>query len=125
MAGTAKAFNAYVLDAWDNVWCAARGFNNLPRDELVDFVHHAAQRAGISLARGGHLDTSLSDRMGHAYLCSYASCYVLLLRFSGSFDVANVRNAVRAALPRLEALTLRLPPDGGPGSSDGEAAASA
>jgi hypothetical protein len=116
-----RAFNAYVFDAWDNMWCAARGFSEVSRDDLVDIVH-AGIRGRSPLARGGHLDIAMSDRMGHRYLRSYGSCYVLLLRFSAPCDVTAIRASVGAALARLETLTLRLPPAGGPGSSGSEAA---
>jgi hypothetical protein len=125
ITGASSCFNAYVFDVWDNFWCAARGFTDTPRDDLADFQHAAATRAGVTLNRGGKLDTSLSGRMGHAYLLTYGSCYVLLLRFSGPFDVAKTREAVREALPRLEALTLRLPPPDGPGADGSEAAGTA
>jgi hypothetical protein len=121
IARTAEAFNAYVLDAWDNLWCAAHDFAMLPREDLVDLI-----RVGLGgkapLYRGGTLDTFLSGQMGQAYMKTYASCYVLLLRFLGPFDHKAARTVVYDALPRLEALTLRLPPLGGPGSSAGEAA---
>jgi hypothetical protein len=125
VAAASSCFNAYVLDAWDNFWCAARGFTEAPREDLADLVHAAATRKGVTLTRGGKLDTSLSGRTGHAYLRSYGSCYVLLLRFSGPFDVNKTREAVLDALPRLEALTIRLPPPDGPGADGSEAAGTA
>jgi hypothetical protein len=84
-------------------------------------------RAGVargrtSLARGGQLDIAMSDRMGHRYLRTYGSCYVLLVRFSAACEVTAVRASIEPALPRWEALTLRLPTSGGPGSSEGQAA---
>jgi hypothetical protein len=119
---SAKAFNAYVLDAWDNLWCSARGGWQTRRDDLADLVHAAVARVRTSpLSRGGVLDGSLSGRMGHAYLKTFGSCYVLLLRFSGAFDVSAARSAVTTALPQIELLTLRLPPSGGPGSGGAEA----
>jgi hypothetical protein len=125
IAAACSSFNAYILDVWDNSWCAARGFNDMPRADLADFIHAAASRKAVTLTRGGKLDTSLSGPMGHAFLRTYGSCYVLLLRFSRPFDVEKTRDTVRAALPRLEALTMRLPPPDGPGSDGNEAAGTA
>jgi hypothetical protein len=119
---SARAFNTHVFDAWDNLWCSARGGWQMRRDDLADFVHVAVARARTSpLARGGVLDTTLTGRMGHAYLRTFGSCYVLLLRFSGPFHAAVARSVVALALPRVELLTLRLPPSGGPGNSGAEA----
>jgi hypothetical protein len=120
-----RAFNAYVLDAWDNVWCSAHGYADTVHEDLTELVHDAARHRGISLTRGGKLDTYFSGRAGHAYLRTYGSCYVLLLRFSGPFDHANAREITTEHLPRLEALTLALPPPDGPGSDGSEAASTA
>ena len=122
LARDAKCFNAYVFDAWENPWCAAHSFTEVAREDLLDLVRAGTARARAPLHRGGVLDSCLSGRMGHAYLKTYASCYVLVLRFSGPFDEQKTRAAVSLALPRLEALTVRLPPSGGPGSRGQEAA---
>jgi hypothetical protein len=121
VAQRAKAFNAYVFDAWDNQWCAARGFSDVPRDDLVDIVHTAIGRR-TPLRRGGTLDTVVSGRTGHAYLKSFGSCYVLLLRYAGGFDDDLTRTVVMDELARIEALTMALPSPDGPGSDATDAA---
>ena len=125
VATGAHAYNAYVLDAWDVLWCAAHSFAAVYEEDLVAIVHAAGSKKGISLSRGGKLDTSLSSPKGHAYLRTYGSCYVVVLRYAGPFDESKARDVVTAALPRLEALTLLLPPPDGPGSSGNEAASTA
>lgn len=120
VAREAKAFNAYVFDAWDKMWCAVRGFNEMPREDLVDLIRAGIGRSGTPLQRGGTLDTCVR-RPAYAYLKTYGSCYVLLLRYGGPFDMKTTRAAVSGALSKIEALTLRLPPSGGPGSHAGEA----
>jgi hypothetical protein len=122
VAKAVRAFNVYVLDAWDHMWCAAHGFSEAPREDLVKLVEAGVARGRTPLARGGQLDIAMSDRQGHRYLRTYGSCYVLLIRFSAAFDAVAVRASVGATLPRLEALTLRLPISGGPGGSGHEAA---
>jgi hypothetical protein len=121
VAQRAKAFNAYVLDAWDNQWCAAHGFSAMPRDDLMDLI-----RAGVGrrtpLRRGGALDAVVSSRIGHAFLKSFASCYVLLLRYAGRFDDDLTRTVVMEALARIEALTIALPSPDGPGFDAADAA---
>lgn len=119
------AFDAHVLDAWGKVWSSASLDRNADTGELARLVQLAEQRIGISIARGGRLDVDFADGVRRAYLRSYASCYVLLLRFPRAFDASHVRSVVARAVPRLETLTLLIPPDGGPGSSGNEGAATA
>lgn len=111
------AHNSYVLDAWANVWCAARGFD-WPGAVGVAQVVVAGLRP--ALQRGGRVDRALHRREGHGYVRSFAAVYLLLLRFSGPYAVAPVRQAIAEALPRIEALTLALPPPEGPGSGTNE-----
>jgi hypothetical protein len=105
VAKALRAFNVYVLDAWGNAWCAAHGFSEMPRDDLVRLVDAGVARGRTPLARGGQLDIATSDKMGHRYLRTYGSCYVLLVRFSAPCDVTAVRASIEPALLRLEALT--------------------
>ena len=121
VSSKARAFNAYVFDAWGKLWCAAHGFSEMPRDDLFDLIRTAVARSGTPLQRGGALDTCLSGRTGHAYLKTFGSCYVLQLRYAGPFDQKSACAAVAKALPVIEALTLRLPPSGGPGGHASEA----
>jgi hypothetical protein len=125
LANTTSAFNAYVVDAWGVAWCAARYFESIYPEDLATLVHLAEERRRVRVTYGGKLDTALSGPRGHAYVRTYASCYVVLLRYAGPFDETKAREATTAALPRLEALTLRLPPPDGPGSSGNQAAGSA
>jgi hypothetical protein len=121
VAQRAKAFNAYVFDAWDKQWCAARGFSDAPRDDLVNIVHTAIG-GSTPLRRGGALDTVVSGRAGHAYLKSFGSCYILLLRYAGGFDDHLTRAVVMDQIARIEALTMALPPPDGPGFDAADAA---
>jgi hypothetical protein len=125
VARAAAAFNAYVVDAWGVAWCAASHFEHIWPEDLAELVRLAEECRRVPVARGGKLDLALSGPKGHAYLRTYASCYVVVLRYAGPFDEAKAREAVSAALPRIESLTLRLPPPDGPGSSGNEAVGSA
>jgi hypothetical protein len=121
VSSKARAFSAYVFDAWGKLCCAAHGFSEMPRDDLFDLIRAAVARSGTPLQRGGALDSCLSGRTGHAYLKTFGSCYVLELRYAGPFDHKSARAAVAEALPAIEALTLRLPPPGRPGGHASEA----
>jgi hypothetical protein len=46
----------------------------MPREDLADFVHAAANLRGVTLPRGGKLDTCLSGRIGHAYRNALSLC---------------------------------------------------
>ena len=127
VVSSAAAFNAYVFDVWSNFWCAAHSYAYVAEEELAELIRLIAKMKHVSLTRGAQLDTAYSNHVSrwHLYAKTYGSCYVLLLRFPGGFREAETRDAVAAALSRIEALTLLLPPPDGPGSDGGEAASSA
>lgn len=52
---------------------------------------------------------------------SFASVYVLVVWFTDLTDPTAHTPALRAALPRIEALMVALPPPDGPGSGSGAA----
>jgi len=114
--------NAYVLDAWGGSWCAAHDFSEELPEPVTKLLEWAFARIEKPLTKGGALDLMISNTeaspMGHAYLCSFAAVRVLFLRFAGPFDPVIVRDSVRAALPRIEALTLALPSPDGPASGE-------
>jgi len=59
------------------------------------------------------------------YLKSFAGIYVLAVDFEATFNAFIVRAAARRALPKIETLTLLLPPPQGPGSGSAEGVGSA
>lgn len=110
------AHNAYVVDAWLNIWCSAHSYDAALEGLARDLTRTALGTLRPSLQRGGRLDRSLPC----TYMRSYAGVYVLLLRFSGEFEDRAVQSAVAAALPAIEALTVALPPPDGPGAGGAE-----
>ena len=52
---------------------------------------------------------------------SFAGIYAVVVWFDRAFESALVRARIRRALPEIEALTLALPPSGGPGSDEAAA----
>ncbi len=107
------ARNAYILDAWGNLWCAGDGVEWSGQwEQAISIITTAVRAAPKSLQRGGALDEAIPRRS--AYLKSFAGVYVVLVRFRGHFEVATARRAVATALPNLEKLTLLLPPPDGP-----------
>lgn len=110
--------NAFVLDAWANLWCAANRYDGPDGDLAMELAHAQLAALPIPLNRGGGI-----DRVAHrSFLKSFAGIYVLALLFDGPFSPAAVRAAVDNALPGIEALTLLLPPPDGPEAGSGRGA---
>jgi hypothetical protein len=104
------ARNAFVLDAWANLWCSGNAYDGPDGDLAMDLAHELLSSLAVPLNRGGRI-----DRVEHrSFLKSFAGIYVLALLFDGPFSPAQVRAAIDKALPGIEALTLLLPPPEGP-----------
>jgi hypothetical protein len=52
---------------------------------------------------------------------SFAGIYAVIVWFAGPFEPDMIRAKLRRALPEIEALTLAMPPSGGPGFDEGAA----
>lgn len=104
---------AAVIDDGNGLWCTShRGF-----DEAADrfYREEIATRPDVRLKRGGRLHVVREQPPDRAYVAeSFASIYVVIVWFDREFDPFTARTRVRAALPRIEALTLCLPPPFGP-----------
>ncbi|WP_437812635.1 hypothetical protein [Sorangium sp. So ce1078] len=123
LVARAGAVTAAVIDESNNIWCAwpvspavlplAARFAEL----------EVAHRAGPPLRRGGRLSVARPAAPPEdAYLAeSFGGIYVLVLWFEGPFDAAFQRARLRRELPRIEALTIGLPPPDGPEASEGAA----
>jgi hypothetical protein len=133
LADDASAVNVYVFDAWSHVWCTAMpvawiadtfdaGMGERPvGTRAVEILDTALRRLEKPLPRGG----TLAARVGEAYLRSFATVYVLMLRFAHPFELEPLRALVDAALPDIARLTTALPPPGGPGGHGTEAVGTA
>jgi hypothetical protein len=114
LARDCGSLGAYVLDSQANLWCAGDDlYDGGDSDMIMDLVHERLGALPLPLNRGGHIDAAFRS----AYLRSFAGIYIVALRFAGPFDVDLTQRAIAASLPRIEALTLLLPPPDGPGSS--------
>jgi hypothetical protein len=88
------------------------------RQQEVDFLTKNALAAlKTPLSRGGRLDRALiPSREDYGLFRTFSGVYVLLLRSLVPVDGASWPGAITEALPRIQALTLALPPPDGPGS---------
>ncbi len=122
LVAATHAHNAYVVEAWGGSRCAAHDFSEAVPEPVTELLDSALSRLDKPLTKGATLDAVISNTeaepMGHAYVCSFAAVRILFVRFSGPFEPGPVRDAVREALPRIEALTLSLPSPDGPASGE-------
>ncbi|HSQ62842.1 MAG TPA: hypothetical protein VLM85_06490 [Polyangiaceae bacterium] len=97
-----------VISTGNVLWCASR------TDRQVDGLCNAFYRTHIaprrrSLQRGGLADIVVRDGEDVCVARSFAAIYVLVVWISGAFDPA-IRGMIREAIPRIEILTINLPP---------------
>ena len=111
---------ASVIDDGNGLWCAShRGF-----DSAADryYREEIAARPEVQLNRGTRLRVVRQVPPDHAYVAeSFAAIYVVILWFDRAFDPFTARSRLRSAVPRIEALTLSLPPPFGPDAGIGAA----
>jgi hypothetical protein len=76
-----------------------------------------------SMHSGTSLDIAKTDDDDRYVALSFAGIYALVVWFSAdtALEPSFVRARMKRALPAIEALTLSLPPSGGPGSDAGAA----
>jgi hypothetical protein len=77
-------------------------------EQAIDQVRDLPRLRG--LRKGGHLAEVIRAPEFSALLRSFASIYVLVLVFDGSFDEVRAERAIEDALPRIERLVVALPP---------------
>ena len=122
LASSASATTAAVFDAWGLPWCCAPLHNIFVARECASVLRRAFANLKTPLEQGGSLDRICStDGVGAAYVRSFASVYILILRYDALFDLQLAKRTVAMALPEIEARVVALPPPHGPGSGSAEA----
>jgi hypothetical protein len=109
LAMSCRAHFVGVISTGNVLWCA-----NWSDEELADAFYHAeiAPRRA-QLRRGMPLDIAVRFGPSFCVARSFASIYVLLVcmnRHDRRTDIVHAREEIRGALPRIEALTVSLPP---------------
>lgn len=109
---------AAVIDDGSTLYCTTHsGY-----DEAARRFHRqeVAMRPEVRLKRGGRLSVVRAVAPDRGYVAeSFAAIYIVIVWFERSFDPFTTRRLVKAALPRIEALTLALPPPFGPDAGSG------
>lgn len=118
LAEACNGTGAAVIDDGNGLWCTShigfeRACDTFYREEI-------ALRPEVQLKKGRPLHVVRADPPAHAYVAeSFASIYVVIVFFDRAFDPFTARSRLRAALPRIESLTLSLPPPFGPDTDSG------
>ena len=114
---------AAVVDASGSLWCIwPVAPTTLPPAERF-LERELAEPQRVALRRGGRLRVAHpAEPSEDSYLAaSFGGIYVLVLWFKGSFDPDFQQARLRRELPRIEALTVALPPPDGPEAGEGAA----
>lgn len=110
------ACDAFVFDAWALVWAVSRFPGIALRDRMFSHAKHVLESTSPAFVSGATLDRLHDELEPPLYCRSFARVYVLGVWVPPGTDEHEVRGGVRVALPRIEALTLALPPPPGHGS---------
>ncbi|WP_437953469.1 hypothetical protein WME98_24390 [Sorangium sp. So ce296] len=123
LVARAGAAAAAVIDESNNIWCAWPVASTVPPLAARFAERELAGRPGPSLRRGGRLRVAHpAGSPDDSYMAeSFGGIYVLVLWFNGPFDPDFQRARLRRELPRIEALTVALPPPDGPDATEGAA----
>jgi len=107
-----------IVDESSVVWCTAPSSEN--SKEVVDQFFQTEIAPNIkSLLHGHRLSIHLASGPQRYVAESFAALYVIALWLEAEFDTDFVRARIRLALPKIEALTLAVPPFDGPEGSGG------
>lgn len=105
------AEEALVVDAHGLLWACSSSL--MKADALLRLeteLNHVFDSLPKPLSRGGKISGAMPTLAGHSFFRSFAGIYLLGAWFAQPFAEASIRALVKRALPRIEALTLALPP---------------
>ena len=107
-----------IVDESSVVWCTAPASETAK--ETVDWFFRTEIAPNIKTLLHGHRLSIHRATGPHRYVAeSFAALYVIALWLEEEFDTDFVRARIRLALPKIEALTLAVPPFDGPDGSGG------
>lgn len=107
-----------IVDESSVVWCTAPASENAK--DIVDLFFRTEIAPNIKALLHGHRLSIHRATGPHRYVAeSFAALYVIALWLEAEFDTDFVRARMRLALPKIEALTLAVPPFDGPDGTSG------
>lgn len=125
LASTCGGAFAFVVDEGNGLWCV--GIPNRPPTTATADEDRAADRfyrdeivpRTASIRRGIQIDVAKMNGDDRYAARSFAGIYAVVVWFEDDFEPDLVRARIRRSIPEIQALTLALPPSGGPGSDQG------
>ncbi|HET7541186.1 MAG TPA: hypothetical protein VFK05_15015 [Polyangiaceae bacterium] len=107
-----------IVDESSVVWCMVPASSE--GEAIVDqFFRTEIAPNTKSLLHGHRLSIHQTSGSLRYVAESFAALYVIALWLQAEFDTELVRARIRLALPKIEALTLAVPPFDGPDGSGG------
>ena len=105
------AEQALVVDARGIVWaCSGEVLNSDEEKRLGAELTQMFDSLTKPLNRGGKITGAMPTVAGHSFFRSFAGIYMIGAWLPEPFAETTIRAMVKRALPRIEALTLALPP---------------
>jgi hypothetical protein len=116
-----------VLDEGNGLWCV--GIPGLEPTGSTREEDRAADRfytkevvpRMAAMRRGSRIQVVRATGDDRYVALSFAGIYMVVVWFDAPLEPFPVLSKIRAALDEIEALTVSLPPSGGPGANDGAA----
>ena len=112
---------AFVIDEGNGLWCIGLPDSGpttvtMPEDRAAARFYQSEMVPRLrAMRRGTRFEVAKTDGDDCYVGASFAGIYAVVVWFDEAFDPTFVRLLLRRALPAIEALTLALPPSGGPG----------
>jgi hypothetical protein len=122
LAAACGAPFAFVLDEGNGLWCVGLTGSEpttatTEQDRAADrFYRKEVVPREALLRRGNRVQVVCAEGQDRYVALSFAGIYVVVVWFDAPFEPFLVLARIRRALPEIEALTLALPPSGGPGT---------
>ncbi len=122
LSDSVEAINSLVFDQAGLIWCTGVAIYSDERPILYGQIVEVLNKQSPPLVKGGRIDRVVRGDSHFFYCRSFAQTYVVGVWFDAPPPDLLVRQSVSNALPRIETLTMLLPPPEGPDTNAGVAA---
>lgn len=114
LSDSVEALNSLVFDQAGLIWCTGVAIYSNERPILYGQIAQVLEKQDPPLTKGGRIDRLVQSESHSLYCRSFAQTYVVGVWFDTPAPDLLVRRSVGNALPRIEQLTMLLPPPEGP-----------
>lgn len=114
----AGAEHAVVADVFNDLWCHDSDLGESGTQIAFKYLD-LALRSSTKPPKSGGIDLALATEPPYLFARSLAGVYVLIIWFERPYDASTVRALAKRALPKIESLTVALPPPDGPDAGAG------